>query len=184
MALRSAGVTADDHAATAPTHPGAAEEREELTYELFGTAVRDLAEQVAASGWEPDWILSIARGGLIVGGALAYALGMKNVATMNVEFYTDVETRRDVPVVLPPVLELVHLEDAKVLVADDVADTGETLEMVRGLLAETVSEVRTLVIYEKPRSVIRPDYVWRRTDRWINFAWSVRPPVTRRPGVF
>jgi hypoxanthine phosphoribosyltransferase len=160
------------------------EDREELTYELFGTAIRDLAHQVADSGWEPDWILSIARGGLLIGGALAYALGMKNVATMNVEFYTDVEQRRDVPVVLPPVLELVHLADTKVLVADDVADTGETLQLVRDMVGDTVAEVRTLVIYEKSRSVIRPDFVWRRTDRWINFAWSVEPPVTRRPGVF
>ncbi|UDY36940.1 phosphoribosyltransferase [Dermatobacter hominis] len=160
------------------------EEREALTYELFGTAIRDLAHQVDDSGWEPDWILSIARGGLLIGGALAYALGMKNVATMNVEFYTDVEQRRDVPVVLPPVLELVHLADTKVLVADDVADTGETLQLVRDMVADTVAEVRTLVVYEKSRSVIRPDYVWRRTDRWIDFAWSAQPPVTRRPGVF
>ncbi len=177
-------MTTDEQTGSAPQTIDAAEEREELTYDLFGTAVRELAEQVAASGWEPDWILSIARGGLLIGGGLAYALGMKNVATMNVEFYTDVETRRDVPVVLPPVLELVHLADTRVLVADDVADTGETLQLVRDMLADTVAEVRTLVIYEKPRSVIRPDYVWRRTDRWINFAWSVQPPVTRRPGVF
>ena len=178
-------MTADEIHGTATDSSGSApDEREELTYELFGVAVRELARQVAASGWEPDWILSVARGGLLIGGGLAYALGMKNVATMNVEFYSDVETRRDVPVVLPPVLELVHLADTKVLIADDVADTGETLQLVRDLVADTVAEVRTVVIYEKPRSVIRPDYVWRRTDRWINFAWSVEPPVTRRPGVF
>ena len=28
------------------------------------------------------------------------------------------------------------------------------------------------VIYEKPRTVVNADYVWRRTDRWINFPWS------------
>jgi hypoxanthine phosphoribosyltransferase len=166
------------------TSVAASDEREELTYDLFGTAIRDLARQVADSGWQPDWILAIARGGLIIGGALAYALGMKNVATMNVELYTGVEQRREVPVVLPPVLELVHLADTRVLIADDVADTGETLQLVRDMVAGTVAEVRTAVIYEKPRSVIRPDYVWRRTDRWINFAWSVQPPVIRTPGVF
>ena len=46
------------------------DEREVLTYELFGTAARELAEQVAADGFEPDLILSIARGGLFLGGAL------------------------------------------------------------------------------------------------------------------
>ena len=33
------------------------------------------------------------------------------------------------------------------------------------------------MLYEKPRSVVRCDYVWRRTDRWITFPWSAEPPV-------
>ena len=43
------------------------DEREVLTYELFGTACRELAQQVADDGYEPDMILSIARGGLALG---------------------------------------------------------------------------------------------------------------------
>jgi hypoxanthine phosphoribosyltransferase len=39
------------------------DEREVLTYEAFGTAARELAEQVAADGFEPDLVLAIARGG-------------------------------------------------------------------------------------------------------------------------
>ena len=39
-------------------------EREVLTYEMFGTATRELAQEVADSGFAPDMILSIARGGL------------------------------------------------------------------------------------------------------------------------
>jgi hypothetical protein len=35
-----------------------------------------------------------------------------------------------------------------------------------------------VVLYEKPRSVVRCDYVWRHTDRWIDFPWSALPPVT------
>jgi hypoxanthine phosphoribosyltransferase len=35
-----------------------------------------------------------------------------------------------------------------------------------------VAEVRTAVLYEKPRSVVKCDYVWRRTERWITFPWS------------
>jgi hypoxanthine phosphoribosyltransferase len=152
-------------------------EREVLTYEGFGAAVRELGGAVVASGWEPDWILCIARGGLLIGGALGYALSLKNIATLNVEFYTDVDERLDVPVVLPPVLDLVDLANARVLVADDVADTGETLEMVVDLLRPVVAEVRSAVLYEKSRSSVHPDYVWRRTDAWINFPWSTEPPL-------
>ena len=155
-------------------------ERETLTYELFGTASRELAEQVAADGFEPDLILAIARGGLFLGGALGYALDVKNLFVMNVEFYTGVDERLDLPVVLPPTLDQVDITGANVLVADDVADTGKTLELVRDFCSGYVAEVRTAVVYEKPRSAVRCDYVWRHTDRWIDFPWSSEPPVRSR----
>ena len=156
------------------------ESREILSYEDFGTASRELAQQVADDGFEPELILAIARGGLFLGGALGYALEVKNLFVMNVEFYTGVDQRLELPVVLPPVLDVVDLTGANVLVTDDVADTGKTLELVRDFCAGYVAEVRTAVVYEKPRSLVRCDYVWKRTDRWIDFPWSSEPPVTRR----
>ncbi len=155
------------------------QEREVLGWADFDRAVWDLAERVAADG-VPDMILSIARGGLLIGGALGYALGVKNTYTMNVEFYTGVDQRLEVPRILPPAPDFVDLHDALVLVADDVADTGLTLASVHDFCAGKVGTVRTATIYAKPRSVVRPDYVWRDTDRWITFPWSDRPPVTGR----
>jgi uncharacterized protein len=159
------------------------EEREVLTWELFGTAGRELAAQVDADGYVPDLILSIARGGLFVAGALGYALDVKNLHVMNVEFYTGVDQRLDMPVVLPPVPNVVDLTGARVLIADDVADTGETLRLVRDFCRDHVAEARCAVIYQKPHSLVDCEYVWRRTDRWIDFPWSALPPVRYRRGV-
>ncbi|MDQ4110592.1 MAG: phosphoribosyltransferase, partial [Actinomycetota bacterium] len=78
------------------------QEREILTYDLFGTAVRDIAQKVVDSGYEPDIVLSIARGGLALGMGLGYALDVKNLSAINVEFYTGVNERLDVPIMLPP----------------------------------------------------------------------------------
>ena len=77
------------------------QEREKLSYETFGIAVRELAQSIADSGYQPDIVLSIARGGLLLGGALGYALDVKNTFTMSVEFYTGVNERLAMPVVLP-----------------------------------------------------------------------------------
>ncbi len=154
------------------------DERETLTWADFGTSVRDLAQMVA-DDFEPEMVLSIARGGLLIGGALGYALGIKNTYTMNVEFYTGVDERLEVPRILPPAPDFVDLQHAKVLIADDVADTGHTLQSVQEFVAGKVGEVRTAVIYEKPHSIVQCDYVWKRTDRWINFPWSTEPPVVR-----
>lgn len=155
------------------------DEREKLSYEYFGVAVRELAQRIKDSGYEPDIVLSIARGGLLIGGALGYALGVKNTFTMSVEFYTGVNERLALPVVLPPVPNKVDLTGLKVLVADDVADTGATLKLVREFCGGYVSEVRSAVLYEKSHSIEKPDYAWRHTDKWIEFPWSVLPPVER-----
>ena len=158
------------------------DEREILSWELFGDASRELAQAIADDAYEPEMILAIARGGLLVGGALGYALGIKNVYTMNVEYYTGVEERLEVPRILPPAPDFVDLEDARVLIADDVADTGHTLQSVQEFCAGKVGEVRVAVLYEKPSSLVSCDYVWRRTDRWINFPWSDKAPVAVRTG--
>ena len=148
-----------------------------MAWEELGRGARELAEAVYADGYEPDIVLAIARGGLLVAGAIGYALGVKNTFTMNVEFYTGIDERLDVPMILPPVPHLVDFADFKVLVADDVADTGATLQLVQEFCAGKVAEVRCAVLYEKPRSAVKCEYVWRRTDRWITFPWSAAEPV-------
>ena len=157
--------------------------REILTYALFGRGIRELAQQVADSDFRPDILLGIARGGLVPAGALAYALDCKNLFTISVEFYTGVDARLEVPVMLPPFLDASDLDAARVLIVDDVADTGKTLELVHQFCAGHVAEARTAVLYEKPQSIIKADFAWRRTDRWINFPWSTEAPVTPRTGV-
>lgn len=153
------------------------EERERMLWTELGAATRNLAEQVYADRFVPDIVLGIARGGLLVSGALSYALGVKNTFTMNVEFYTGVDERLPMPMILPPVPDLVELAEARVLIADDVADTGRTLALVKDFCAGKVGEVRVAVLYEKPHSIVRSEYVWRRTDLWIDFPWSVEEPV-------
>jgi hypothetical protein len=155
-------------------------DREIMTWQLFGVASRNLAQSIADDGYDPDMILSIARGGLLIGGALGYALAVKNTYTMNVEFYTGVDERLEVPRILPPAPDFVDLAHAKILIADDVADTGHTLKSVQQFCEGKVGEVRTAVLYEKSHSVVKCDYAWRKTDLWINFPWSDQPPVVRR----
>ena len=155
-------------------------EREVLDWATYGIAARALAQQVADDGYDADIVLAIARGGLFAAGSLGYALSVKNIYVMNVEFYTGVGERLDVPMMLPPYIDLVEMKDQKVLIADDVADTGKTLEMVRAFCEPQVADVRCAVIYEKPQSLVKCEYVWKHTDKWINFPWSTEEPIVSR----
>lgn len=100
------------------------EVKEILTWEGFGVASRELAQQIVNSGFEPDIIIAVARGGLLPAGALSYAMGVKLSDAINVEFYTDVEETLPDPVLLEPLLDVDSIRNKKLLVVDDVADSG------------------------------------------------------------
>ncbi|MBT0772487.1 phosphoribosyltransferase [Kineosporia sp. J2-2] len=153
-------------------------EREILTWDLFGEASRDLAQAVADSGFQPDMVIAVARGGLLPAGAISYALGVKAAGTLNVEFYSDIEETLPDPVLLEPLLDTAAIVGKRLLVVDDVADSGRTLDLVLDLLrGHHPDEVRSAVLYTKPRTIVQPDYSWKETDRWINFPWSTQPPI-------
>jgi len=195
---RAAGVHASNEGADGAQMSGAqaskvqeastqAEDRENLTWQGFGDACRQIAEQIADSGWMPDLIVAIARGGMLPAGAISYALGVKANGAINVEFYTGVGKTMLEPEILEPYMDISSLEGKRVLIVDDVADSGKTLKLIMDLIAkEGLSmgsdtakvDARSATIYLKPTSIIKPDYVFKQTDKWINFPWSVLPPVT------
>ena len=154
------------------------QDKEILTWEGFGDASRELAQTIADDGFDPEVIIAIARGGLVAAGALSYALGVKLSDAINVEFYTDVHETLPDPILLEPLLDVESISNRKLLVVDDVADSGRTLRLVLDILAEHGADVRSAVLYEKSVSVVKPDYTWRHTDEWIVFPWSDQPPVT------
>lgn len=155
-----------------------ADAREVLTWDDFGTASRDLAAEIVRSGYETEVVVAIARGGLLLAGGIAYALGVKSCGAVNAEFYTGIGTRLPEPIMLPPLLDSASIVGKRVLLVDDVSDSGRTLAMVVQLLELGGAEVRTVVLYTKPGTAHEPTYTWRRTPLWITFPWSASPPVT------
>ena len=156
----------------------ASADREILTWEQVGEATDVLARQVVESGFQPKIIVAVARGGMVPAGALTYKLGVKLTDAINVEFYTDIETTRPDPILLAPMLDSESISGQSILVVDDVADSGRTLALVLKLLRGFGADVRSAVLYTKPRTIVAPDFHWKATDRWIVFPWSAQPPIT------
>jgi hypoxanthine phosphoribosyltransferase len=171
--------TVDPMASTTDeTVPETATEKEVLGWLEFGEAARHLARDVAHSDFDPEVVIAIARGGLLLAGAIAYALDVKSCGALNVEFYSGVNERLPAPIMLPPMLDEPSLSGKRVLLVDDVSDSGRTLAMVVELLRAAGADLRTVVLYTKPGTVHVPDFTWRTTSRWIAFPWSSLPPVT------
>jgi len=136
----------------------------------------ELSEAVLSSGFEPDMIVGVARGGWIVAVVLSDLLGVSEVASLRVRHYLGVARPGERAVVEQGVSA--DVRGKRVLLADDVADTGETLRAAVGHLTSLgASEVRTAVLHVKPWCRVRPNYYARVYDCWIVYPWSVAEVV-------
>jgi len=94
-----------------------------------------------------------------------------HVANMKVEFYEGIGVRSKKPVITQPVTA--EVRGKRVLVVDDVSDTGHSLKVVANhLRRKQASELKVCTIYMKPQSIFRPDFHARTTRKWIIFPWE------------
>ncbi len=137
-----------------------------------------LAEAVRKSGFEPDVIVGVSRGGWIPARIMSDLLETPKLANVTAEFYVGVaETKRE-PTITQPVS--LPVKGAKVLVVDDVADTGESLKVVNSHLKnQGASEIKIATIYYKPWSVIVPHCYEKETRCWIVFPWERKETVRK-----
>ena len=126
----------------------------------------ELADQIKKSGFNPEIIVGVARGGWIPARILSDLLGNTYVASIKVEFYKDVAEPAKKPIISQQVST--RVEGKRVLVVDDVADTGESLTTVRqNLLSQGASQVKIATLHYKPKSILRPDFYVRETSAWV-----------------
>ncbi|MCC6022034.1 MAG: phosphoribosyltransferase [Desulfurococcaceae archaeon] len=130
-----------------------------------------LSFKLIESNYLPDTLVGILRGGWIITRLLSDFLSIDSVDVVGVKFYKGVEERHEKPVVTHPLIS--DVSGKKVLIVDDVADSGRTLQTAVELVQlYNPKEVRTASLYVKPWSVIVPDYYVSKTDAWIVFPWE------------
>jgi len=130
-----------------------------------------LCKKIKESGFSPDVLVSVLRGGATVSAILSDCLGIKNVTSVRTVLYTEVgKPDEEVKIIQPLVIDV---KDKNVLVIDDVADTGKTLKVVVEHIKEKgAKEVRVATIHLKPWSIYTPDYYIEETDKWIVYPWE------------
>jgi len=134
------------------------------------TMCTELAEEIRKSGYKPDILIGIARGGWVPARLLSDKLPHNHVASMRVEFYVEPGVTEKVPRLTQE--PSVDLRAKKVLLVDDVSDTGHSLALaVRSL--KGAKEIRTATLHFKPHSIFEPDYYVAKTDKWIVYPWEV-----------
>ncbi len=134
---------------------------------------KTLSEKIMERYGKPDQIVYIERGGMVAARLLSDMLMVKNVAGINASYYLGVNRRAS----KVEVGQVPKLKKSKgyLLLVDDVADTGKTLQKVAEMIRKrTRARVATCTIFYKPRSIIKPDFYAKevRNDKWIIFEYE------------
>ncbi len=138
----------------------------------------NIADKIRTDQFNPDVIVGVSRGGWPPARVLSDLLGNPRLANVRVEFYIGVAETNSEPRLTQPVSMPVNLK--KVLVVDEVADTGKSLKLVKDHIKEQgATEVKIATVYFKPWSIVKPDYYEKETSRWIVFPWEIKETVRK-----
>lgn len=136
------------------------DEVEELCVKLFDVVKKD---------FEFDAIVAICRGGWVPARILSDISGNKNIGSMRIESYRAIhkgEAKVTQDVSIP-------VEGKKILLVDDVADSGDSLILAKKyLMGKKPLEIKTATLHYKPGSKIKPDYFIDSTEKWIIYPWE------------
>lgn len=133
---------------------------------------RHVANNVKRSGYEPDIIIALARGGWFAGRVLCDFLGLNDLTSLKIEHYVGTASAGSGPAIKYP-LAGNTVEGKKVLIVDDITDTGKSIAHAKEYVnQQTPAEVRTAVLQYLYTSEIKPDYCGEVVEEW---GWIVYP---------
>jgi uncharacterized protein len=132
-----------------------------------------LSRKIKASGYMPDLIIAIGRGGYVPGRLICDFLLLNDLTSMKIEHYTraaDMQPETKIRYPIPVVIS-----GKKVLIVDDITDTGDTLSLaVDYVWSLKPADVRTAVLQHKTCSSFVPDFYAQKIIkwRWIIYPWA------------
>lgn len=138
----------------------------------------NMAEKIKKNCFKFNIIVGVSRGGWIPARILSDLLDNSNLANVKVEFYFGIGEIKKEPIITQSVS--MDLADKKVLIVDEIADTGKSLKLVKEhVIKKGAVEVKVATIYYKPQCFCIPDYYVKKTSRWIIFPWEIKETVKK-----
>jgi hypoxanthine phosphoribosyltransferase len=135
-----------------------------LTWEEIDSGARKVLPGIK----KPDRLVAIDRGGLALGSIFAYHFDIKRIFIIHAKHYDGRKRLEEVTLEFTFAPETIRSKD--VLIVDNIADTGETLEAV----VDRIPGARTFAFCVKEGSIYTPDYSCTKVkkDVWVRFPWE------------
>jgi len=138
----------------------------------------ELAERVRANNFEPDILVGISRGGWLPTRVLSDLLENPCITSVGAAFYVGLYETSQEPILTHPLS--ISAYDKKVLLVDDVVDTGKSAMLIRSHIdRKGAKEIVLLTLYYKPWSVVIPDFYSKETKDWIVFPWEIKETLRK-----
>ncbi|MHA1959093.1 MAG: phosphoribosyltransferase [Candidatus Thorarchaeota archaeon] len=151
-------------------------EYEILSWDDVYTLTLQISERIVDSGYRPNIIVGIARGGWIPARILSDVLYTDAMFNIRIEYYSDIGLKGPEPKVTQPLS--VPIDERRILLVDEVADSGESLTHAKKYVEDLgAEEVRTAVLHLKPTSKLKPDYYMQVVDKWMVYPWEHRESI-------
>ncbi|OKY79173.1 MAG: Hypoxanthine phosphoribosyltransferase [Candidatus Methanohalarchaeum thermophilum] len=142
------------------------------TWDYIYDLCRDVSREVKDSGFEPEVIVALARGGWFAGRVLCDFLGLDDLESLKIEHYVGTAATKEGAEVKYPVADKA-VKNKDVLLVDDITDTGQSLiEATNYLNEQNPSDYRTATLQYLQSSKADPDYIGEELDEW---AWIIYP---------
>ena len=152
-----------------------------VSWDQFHRDARALAWRLASAG-PFDALVAVTRGGLVPAAIVARELGVRMIETVCIASYHDYKTQGGLTVLKTVSPEVARLDaGAKVLIVDDLVDTGATAKLVR----EMLPRAHFATVYAKPlgRPMVDTFITEVSQDTWIYFPWDMgltfQPPIAK-----
>lgn len=132
-----------------------------------------LAQNLAASLLKNekrfDEIVTIARGGLTLGHLLSDHLRLP-ICSITIQSYTDIQKQGELRITAKLGR---HISGKRILLVDDIADSGKTLKRAITYLNRfRPSSITTVTMFYRPHALVQPDYFSKETKAWIIFPYE------------
>jgi len=135
-----------------------------------------VSEKICKSHYQPDIIVGVARGGVIPMSIISDLLKIYQVAIVRIEFYEGVAKPNTQPVLTYPLN--VAVDGKKVLIIDDISDSGQSLKVVKQHLIEKGAvEIKIATLYVKPTTKTLSDFFEKTITNWVVFPWELKETV-------
>ena len=146
------------------------------TWDECGQICFKLAKQILIENPPIDRVVALAKGGWTWAKAMSDYLGVKNIASIQYEFYKQIAETTVSPILKQPLP--VSIQGERILIFDDIADSGKTLEKAVEYLAKSGADViLTSTLFTKPVSNFTPNYYGESTAAWIVFPHEIRETI-------